>query len=273
MARYEPKTQALIVRTSFIEALRPRPGESSAAARHRAGREAERVLETVPNNSAAEVVGALEPQVLGALVSSAAGEEHSTVADLVDSTRLGDILASDLDLWTVLEWQGAPGGGPKDLVRKSGINVRHLIHVIWTILQTDDERASAHLQRLNPDLVAFPIALALFERGHPDDGDPDDVPDEESDVVDFRTSLLRAEAEGPATLELLDGELVGLLDVIYRLSPETYHAILQHAQEMDRDVVREQLERDASKRASGEDAPASSAADDMFTPLDPPKPG
>ncbi|MDP3770880.1 MAG: hypothetical protein Q8R16_01105, partial [bacterium] len=132
MALYVPKTQALIVRASFVEALRRRPGESQADAMDRAGREAERVLDTVPTDTAPTVVAELDTQVLSALVSSAAGEAHSTVAHLVDSGRLEEILASDLDLWTVQEWRDAPGGTSKDLVRKSGINVRHLVHVLWT---------------------------------------------------------------------------------------------------------------------------------------------
>ncbi|MDO8622240.1 MAG: hypothetical protein Q7R80_03335 [bacterium] len=272
MALYVPRTQALIVRASFVEALRRRPGESQADALDRAGREAERVLDTVPTDTAPTVVAELDTQVLGALVSSAAGEAHSTVAQLVDSDRLEDILASDLELWTVQEWRDAPGGTSKDLVRKSGINVRHLVHVLWTILQTDDERASSHLRRLNPDLVAFPVALALLERTESDDGD-DEHPDEQSGSDDFLASLRVAEEDGPSTLGFADNELTALLDVIYRLLPETYYEIIVHARDMDLERVREQLQRDAAERASGEDAAPSTATDEMFAPLDPPTVG
>lgn len=274
MAVYAPPTQALIVRTTFTEALQRRPGESQSDALDRAGREAERVLDTVPTDSAPAVVAELDPQVLGALVSSAAGEAHSTVAQLVASDRLEDILASDLELWTLRVWSAPEGGGPQTLERRKGVNVRHLIHVLWTIFQTDDERAEAHLRHLNPDLVAFPIALALLERSELEDEDADaDDADEGGDDEDFRASLRAAEEEGPLTLNLTDTELVGLLEEIYRLSPEVYRTVLAHAQDMDLELVREQLQRDAAERASGEDAPASAATDDMFAPLDPPKVG
>lgn len=275
MALYVPKTQALIVRTAFVDAMARRPGESQADALSRAGREAERVLDTVPTNSAREVVGELDHQVVGAMLSAAAGEPSSTAAHLVDPKRIEDLLASDLELWT----REAPGEEEHPAskgTRKSTINVQHLVHVLWTILQTDENRASAFLRRLNPDLVAYPLALELLR---PSGGqEPWEAQEEAANAAgdlatgDYFASLRTAAAEGPDSLGLGDRQLVQLLEEIHQLSPETYRAVVYRAQSMDLHEVREQLMLEAADRASGGDeAPAGATGDDMFKSLDPPK--
>lgn len=277
MALYATPTQALIVRTAFVDAMARKLGESQADAIHRAGREAERVLDTVPTASAPGVVGELDHQVVGAMLSAAAGEPSSAAAHLVDPARIEDLLASDLELWT----REAPGEEEHPAsrgTRKSAINVQHLVHVLWTILQTDEERARAFLRKLNPDLVAYPLALELLR---PSVGqEPWEAQEEADDAAgdlatdDFFASLRTAADSGPGSLGLGDGELVQLLDEIRQCSLETYRAVVQRAQEMDLQEVREQLMLEAADRASGGDeAPLPARYDDMFKPLDPPKGG
>ncbi len=277
MALYAPQTQALVVRTAFLDAMSRRLGESQADALRRAGREAERVLDTVPTGTATDVAQRLDHQVLSAMLSAGAGEPSSTVAHLVDPKRIQDLLASDLEIWT--EEHLDPDEHPASTgTRRKSINVTHLVHTLWTILQTDDERARAFLGKLNPALVAYPLALELLRptvvrapaQEEDDEGDEDDA----AAGGDYFGAFRNAVSQGPVALELTDSDLVHLLERIFELSPETYREVVTHAQEMDLDSVREQLAAEADARASGMDeAPVSAAGDEMFAPLDPPKVG
>lgn len=275
MALYDRKGQALIVQSAFLDAVARRgtAGESQADAIHRAGREAERVLDTVPTASAPEVVKQLDHQVVGAMLSAAAEEAFSTAAHLVDPERIEDLIASDLHLWTC----DAPGDEEHPAsrgTRKSTINVRHLIHTLWTIFQTEDDRARAYLGKLNLDLLAYPLALELLRpsvRG--DAWEADEDPADDFAAGDYFASLRTAAAQGPESLELADGELVQVLERVFELSPETYRAIVDRARDMDLHEVREQLIAEAAVRASGDEAPVSAKDDSMFEPLDPPKKG
>lgn len=267
MALYAPPTQALIVRTAFVDAMARKPGESQAEAALRAGREAERVLDTVPTDSAPEVVGELDHQVVGAMLSAAAGEPSSTAAHLIDPARIEAILDSDLELWTL----DAPGEEEHPASRgrrKSTINVRHLVHVLWTILQTEEDRARAFLRKLNPDLVAYPLALELLRPSvGQEPWEAEEDPADDLAAGDYFASLRTAADSGPDSLGLRDAELVQLLEAIHALSPETYRAVLQHAQQMDLHEVREQLMDESAARASGDEAPLPAKDDDMFKPL------
>lgn len=267
MALYATPTQALIVRTAFVDAMARKPGESQAEAVHRAGRAAERVLDTVPTGSAREVVGELDHQVVGAMLSAAAGEPSSTAAHLVDPARIEDLLASDLELWT----REAPGEEEHPAskgTRRSAINVQHLVHVLWTILQTEEERARAFLCKLNPDLVAYPLALELLRPSVGEEPwEAEEDPADDLAAGDYFASLRTAADSGPGSLGLRDGELVQLLEEIHQLSPETYRAVLQRAQQMNLHEVREQLMDEAAARASGDEASLPANDDDMFKPL------
>ncbi len=284
IARYDPPSQALVVRTTYLDERQPRAGESKVDALNRAGQAAERVIELVSDESAPSVVAELDPETLGAVLASAAGQPTSTVAQLVDPQRIEKLLATSLELWTVApritvdaqieQVIGVEAGmRPQQSKRPSGLNVDLLVHVLWTLFQTDDERAIRFLAALNPDLVAYPIARALV-RVPTEDAEAAELDEEQPDDP-FEAALMKrrsGEGEGPEALGIEDSELRDLLDRIFELGRDAYQRIIRRARTMDLHEVREELIRAAKELASGEEADvAAGGTDEMFTPLDPRK--
>jgi hypothetical protein len=192
----------------------------------------------------------------------------------VDPERIEDLLASDIHLWSAetLEPDQHPASRG---TRTRTINVRHLIHTLWTIFQTEDDRARAFLGKPNVDLLAYPLAIELLRslNSGPEEESPEDESDDEGAGGTYFDSLRTAAQQGPNSLGLADEELVQVLDRVFELSPEMYRAIVDRAREMDLHEVKQQLIAEAATRAMGDEAPVAHPDDDMFKPLDPPKRG
>jgi hypothetical protein len=264
MATYHPETQALIVRTAFVDELELYCGSGSYSdAVRRAGQAVEDLIDLIPSEDVEDAVASLDPQVLGAALSARAGEEVSSAVELISPERFEELLASDLEAWTV----GAIDEQIGEMERLRSINTDHLTMVLWTALQTDDERAFALLEVLNLDLVAYCVSDQLGS-GY-QHGDLEEVePSEEAD--DLQANIRSGLEDGPDALAIADMNLVDLLHRIMNLSRTRYGEILHRARTMDRELVSDELQGRAADLAVGE-AQATSADfddDDMFVSLE-----
>lgn len=275
LARYAPPSQAIVVRAAFLELAARQEGEYAIDALARAGRTAEALVDTLPDVDGRALIAELDPHVVGAMLTASAGEALSTTVERVDPKRIEELLAGDLDLWTV--------AGPDTESRESGINAERLVRLLWTIFQTNDARARRFLRALNPDLVAYPLALAFADaqqnRESEDDAgaslnttrDARGAPDTPRDG--FFGGLREDREPTPSELEIADTTLVDLLERIAAVSPRHYRAIVARARELDIADVRERLIDTARDTAAGADTePTGTAGDDLFRPLDDPAP-
>ncbi|MBI4143001.1 hypothetical protein HY480_03950 [Candidatus Uhrbacteria bacterium] len=252
LARYDASGQALIVRDTFAEELR-RGQEPYAAART-----AERVLESVSDADAARVVAELDDATLGIMLGCAAGAASSAVAERIPPERITELLSHDIDLWTVVDADGD---------RRPMLNARQLVHMLWTALQTSDDRARAIIDSVHLDLVAYPIAAAFLERDASVDGAEDDDEDDAERLSAF--DRLRAGSRGEATaLGLEDPDLVHLLERIATLDHDRYREILAHAADLDATTVGERLRLEAQEAASGVESTGETSGE--FSPLETP---
>ncbi|MBI2482894.1 hypothetical protein HYV74_01795 [Candidatus Uhrbacteria bacterium] len=303
LAVYAPKTMAAIAQSTFYEVLRQHesaeqeagkrskitpggrsPAEVHADALHAASRAAERVIDLMPAVDAPAAVRELPAPVLGALLSgaAAAGVEISSVAHLLSPDRVEEVLASDIDLWTTTQETASYDEG-RAFGRVAGLNLQHLVHVLLVVFQTDDARARTYLRRLNPDLVAYPFAVALQERrARRGLAVPDEMSTEELVVLEESDEEasggffghLAEQDERDALVAIEDAELRELLDRILALSRGTYRRILRRAYRLPTARVRAQLEHAARELVLGEEADATQGADaggddEMFRPLTP----
>lgn len=306
LAVYAPPTQALIVCSTFVDALAraQADGLSSVDATHQAAQEAEKVIEAVPSESAADAVGAVDDQVLGAILGARAGDAHSSVAELVDPERVEAILAHIQELWTTAARRALDDPGViqvhddgREEVHASGDIVnelmapergerernipdpQQLLKVLWTIFQVEDVRAREILGELPLDLVAIPFADAFARQQFADDrtGEADDG-DSDADLADDKPRR-RLFSDGgprlkPSDISFLDASLMEFRDRLREISPDRCEEVIIRAAAMSERLgeILEDIGADAEERARGEAAvvPSAATTDDMFTPLDAP---